>query len=238
MSDPASKEEIGSGEQQYYIGKQKQEMCRNENAFKATVFFEKECQMENIRAYIMVHNLREIAGELHYIPEDIIYNDDSVERIREEGFQIFFKTDKNYDEIYKLFMETLFLDSVDLKELDECEETEIFSQEKEIILSEDNPVTIPELGEETAEKASDKQSAYTVAPQSMISVSVSKLDDLTDLVGEMVISEAMVTQNPDLKDLNLENFNRAALQFRKITNELHDMVMSIRMVLCRPPFIE
>ena len=46
----------------------------------------------------------------------------------------------------------------------------------------------------------------------------------------MVISEAMVTQNPDLKGLDLENFNRAALQFRKITNELHDMVMSIRMI--------
>ncbi|MFW5648600.1 MAG: chemotaxis protein CheW [Candidatus Alkaliphilus sp. MAG34] len=217
-------------QQQYYIGKQKQEICHNKSAYKATVFFEKECQMENIRAYIMVHNLREIVGELHYIPEDIIYNDDSVNQIREEGFRIFFKTDRSYEEIYKLFVETLFLDGIDLKKLDEYEEAEIFSQEKEIILSEDNPVVVPEINEETAEKAGDKYPSYTAAPQSMISVSVSKLDDLTDLVGEMVISEAMVTQNPDLKGLELENFNRAALQFRKITNELHDMVMSIRMV--------
>ncbi|KNY27293.1 putative CheA signal transduction histidine kinase [Pseudobacteroides cellulosolvens ATCC 35603 = DSM 2933] len=51
-----------------------------------------------------------------------------------------------------------------------------------------------------------------------------------DLVGELVISEAMVTSNPDLKGLSLENFNKAASQLKKITSELQDIVMSIRMV--------
>ena len=64
----------------------------------------------------------------------------------------------------------------------------------------------------------------------MISVSVSKLDQLMDLVGEMVIAESMVTQNPDLKGLQLDNFEKAARQLHKITGELQDLVMSIRMV--------
>jgi two-component system chemotaxis sensor kinase CheA len=51
-----------------------------------------------------------------------------------------------------------------------------------------------------------------------------------DLVGEMVISEAMVTQNPDLKGLELDNFKKAARQLHKITSEIQDIVMSIRMV--------
>jgi two-component system chemotaxis sensor kinase CheA len=51
-----------------------------------------------------------------------------------------------------------------------------------------------------------------------------------DLVGEMVIAEAMVTQNPDLKGLQLDNFQKAARQFKKITTEIQDLVMSIRMV--------
>jgi two-component system chemotaxis sensor kinase CheA len=66
--------------------------------------------------------------------------------------------------------------------------------------------------------------------QNVISVNLSKLDRLMDLVGEMVIAEAMVIQNPDLKGLELTDFNKAASHLNKITDELQDIVMSIRMV--------
>lgn len=59
---------------------------------------------------------------------------------------------------------------------------------------------------------------------------VTKLDKLMDLVGEMVIAEAMVIQNPDLDGLELDNFQKAAQRLDKITKEIQDMVMSIRMV--------
>ena len=61
-------------------------------------------------------------------------------------------------------------------------------------------------------------------------MNVAKLDKLMDLVGEMVIAEAMVIQNPDLRGLELENFHTASRHLHKITTELQDMVMSIRMV--------
>ncbi|GFN36641.1 hypothetical protein [Tepidimicrobium xylanilyticum] len=51
-----------------------------------------------------------------------------------------------------------------------------------------------------------------------------------DLVGELVIAEAMVLQNPDLEGLELDNFQKAARQLRKITSELQDVVMSVRMI--------
>lgn len=70
----------------------------------------------------------------------------------------------------------------------------------------------------------------------MISVDVAKLDKLMDLVGELVISEAMVTQNPDLAGLQLDNFMKSARQLRKITGEIQEMVMSIRMVPLAPTF--
>jgi two-component system chemotaxis sensor kinase CheA len=71
---------------------------------------------------------------------------------------------------------------------------------------------------------------HSIAATTIINVNVSKLDKLMDLVGEMVISEAMVTQNPDLKGLELDNFKKAARQLHKITSEIQDIVMSIRMV--------
>jgi two-component system chemotaxis sensor kinase CheA len=68
------------------------------------------------------------------------------------------------------------------------------------------------------------------AKQSLISVNLNKLDTLLDLVGEIVITEAMVTSNPDLKGMKLDNFQKAARQLRKLNSELQDTVMSIRMV--------
>jgi len=66
--------------------------------------------------------------------------------------------------------------------------------------------------------------------KNIISVNVSKLDKLMDLVGEIVIIESMVTKNPDLEGLELDNFNKAARQMRKLNDELKDIVMSIRMI--------
>jgi len=51
-----------------------------------------------------------------------------------------------------------------------------------------------------------------------------------DLVGELVISEAMVIKNPELEGLELPSFQKAARQLFKLTNELQDLAMSIRMV--------
>lgn len=56
--------------------------------------------------------------------------------------------------------------------------------------------------------------------------------------GEMVIAEDMVIQNPDLKGMELENFQKAARQLQKITSEIQDIVMSIRMVPLSATFLK
>jgi len=66
--------------------------------------------------------------------------------------------------------------------------------------------------------------------QNYISVNVNKLDKLMDVVGELVISELMVIQNPEITGLKLNSFEKAASQLKKMTDELQDIVMSIRMV--------
>ncbi len=67
---------------------------------------------------------------------------------------------------------------------------------------------------------------------SFISVNVSKMDQLMDLIGELVISESVVLQNSDLKvpGLNLDNFNKAAAQLASISTDLQNVIMSMRMV--------
>ena len=50
------------------------------------------------------------------------------------------------------------------------------------------------------------------------------------MVGEIVITESMVTASPDLKGLKLDAFTKSARQLRKLTDELQDVSMSLRMV--------
>ncbi len=67
--------------------------------------------------------------------------------------------------------------------------------------------------------------------QNLISVNLAKLDNLVAIVGEIVITESMVTSSPDIQNLkNLDSFLKATRQLRKLTDDLQDIVMSLRMV--------
>lgn len=214
---------------QYYIIPDKVKPLTLSNNYKVIIFFEDDCQMENIRAYAITHNLKELTDEMYYLPADIIDNDNSVEDIREEGFRIFFKTDRPYDELNKFFNQIAFLKAFELVQLEDDEEFKQFSLASQTIVKADE-IKESQLQKHTSDEKVEKEVTTTSTGQNIISVNVVKLDNLMDLVGEMVIAEAMVTQNPDLKGLQLDNFQKAARQFKKITTEIQDLVMSIRMV--------
>jgi two-component system chemotaxis sensor kinase CheA len=222
-----NKEENIHSETQYYISQSNLDKQYYKNNFKAEIFFEDDCEMENIRAYTIIHNLKSITEKLKYFPEDIIENDKTIQQIREQGFVIYFRVNKTYKEMHEFFMKSLFLKDLVLSELQEDEE---WLEESRIHEEKDYADVKMSILATQTEKSSVANDGQGSSAQGFISVSVSKLDILMDLVGEMVISEAMVTQNPDIKELNLDNFNKAARQLRKITSELQGMVMSIRMV--------
>ena len=77
-----------------------------------------------------------------------------------------------------------------------------------------------------------KDKAKGTEKATFISVNVNKMDMLMDLIGELVISQSVVLQNPDLKvpGLNLTNFNKAAAQMSKISTDLQNVIMSMRMM--------
>lgn len=211
-------------ETKYYISSYESSEKNGEEKFTARIFYEDGCEMENVRAYTVVHNLKNIASEIYHIPEDVIENNDSVDYIRKNGFLIGFSTSIGAEKAEEQLNETIFLRDLDFKKVDEypSEITDLFKK-TEIILEE--PVE-----EITTNIVEGERIAKNGKQQSIISVNTSKLDMLLDLVGEIVISEAMVTKNPDLNGLQLDNFNKASRQLRKLTNELQDVVMSIRMV--------
>ena len=81
-------------------------------------------------------------------------------------------------------------------------------------------------------KAAAKPVARTKTPAKRqdIRVELGKLDSLINLIGELVIAENMLIHNPDLKGLELENFNKAGQHMSKLVRELQEMAMTIRMI--------
>ena len=64
------------------------------------------------------------------------------------------------------------------------------------------------------------QQIHTPVKQSLISVNLMKLDSLMDIVGEIVITESMVTSAPELQLLprdSFDNFMKSGRQLRKLT---------------------
>lgn len=228
----------------YYDASNKLIAKSEDNFYKATVFFENGCEMENIRSYAIIYNLKDLTEETYYHPSDILENNDSIQVIREEGFKICIKTNKSYNEINEFFSRTIFLKDLELVQIDKDE----FNQFVKPMLNtnEDNLNIVPTQQIQTVleqqlqvkseghvhnkPEIKDNEASAISVNQTIISVNVSKLDKLMDLVGEMVIAEAMVIQNPDLNGLELDNFQKASRQLHKITSELQDIVMSIRMV--------
>lgn len=195
------------------------------NSFKAVIFFQEDCEMENIRAFNVIHNIEDIAGEIRHIPEDIM-DPDAAEDIKRDGFTVFLKSDYSYVDIHQFLMQTVFLKVLELEEIiDEKESNQNISDDKQIHEEVGK-------GKDTPQQQGIQQQVHHqgIQQQSIISVPVARLDMLMNLMGEFVIAEAMVTQNPDLKGLKLDNFQKAAIQLNKITKELQDVVMSVRMV--------
>jgi two-component system chemotaxis sensor kinase CheA len=69
-----------------------------------------------------------------------------------------------------------------------------------------------------------------------VKVDTQKLDSLIDLVGELVISESMVVQDPELRNVPSRQMARNLGQLRRITSELQRTAMSLRMVPIRATF--
>ncbi len=226
---------------------------------KVRVFFEDNCEMENLRALLIVNKIQEYCTELKTVPENIENDSSTSKDIIENGFLIMFKS---HEDDYKLIMSeiegAINVKSYEVEEDAARTETAVQTEEKASVpeITLDEPVV--ESPAPKAEKAPEPKPAPKAVPaapapqtteqinntlsqqknsnhatkgkQSLISVNLNKLDQLLDMVGEIVIAEAMVTSNPDLKGLKLDNFQKSARELRKLTDELQDIVMSIRMV--------
>ncbi len=207
------------------------------------VSFVEDCKMENLRALMVINNIREECEQLAFFPADIETNQTTAAVIRDDGFIIHFRSEYGDDAVTRIIGETANVKSVEIIKTgsDTPHSASSAPAVQNAEVKNDTaaaPVQAVQTAAPAAAAAEDKKAAAdkktadkgAAAKQSLISVNLYKLDQLLDMVGEIVITEAMVTSNPDLKGLRLDNFQKAARQLRKLNSELQEIVMSIRMV--------
>lgn len=225
--------------------------------YRIYVTFYSDTEMANIHAYKAVYALKEIAEDLLYTPENIISDESSSEVILKEGFRMLLQSQADPAEIRSLVSEGYSVEKVDVAECTAREYQQGFNHtDSDIHIDLDSSVEAIEARAEAApvQPAADKPK---IAPgdfvikskepgkqrklakdkpkaekASFISVNISKMNQLMELIGELVISESVVLQSSDLKvpGLNLDNFNKAAVQLSKISTDLQNVIMSMRMV--------
>ena len=240
--------EKSQSKNRYYISPQKRkemptidDEVEDVKFYEAVLFFEDGCQMESVRAFTVIHKLKEISSDIYNFPKDVVENNYD-EDIRMNGFHIYFSSDYDLAGIKIFFDSVALIREINIDEIDKdyfIKKKDIFEGkiiEKPLEITKKEIAEIPEIAEieeevkkpTTEPKVRDKEKSKN--KESYISVSISKIDQLLDLVGELVVSESMVTRNVEIASLKLESFEKAVRQHRFIINEFQDIVMSIRMV--------
>ncbi len=237
-----------------------QSAVKNDEGFMSVrIFFQEGCKMENLRSFLLLNKIKEEAEVSDFYPKDLEGDPSTSSIIMDEGFVVTFKADNN-DIVLKLIENAVNVESYEVVQNNSIspENTspkleEVKPQITETVKEEVKPVekvTAPPVPKKVEVTESDMEKALPATPQantnqtaqlnsgkqSIISVNLSKLDQLHDIVGEIITTESMVISNPELEGLKLESFLKSARELKKLTDELQDTVMSIRMVPLAGPF--
>lgn len=197
------------------------------------VTYAQTCLMPAVRAFLLLRSLGKVCEVTKTVPQDLDA-DMANEVITQDGLYIKLLTDDK-DAVIKTAKKAMDVSDAAWAERPaqtaapeppKAEETQPKEEQAQEQPKEQNGQTEQKKSDAAKKRAADKSS-------SMISVSLSKLDTLLDLVSEIVITESAVISSPDLKGIDatsLDRFNTSARNLKKLTDELQDVVTSIRMV--------
>jgi len=178
--------------------------------FYIKVILKEGTQLKSARIYLVFHKLEELKCE-------VVRTIPSVEEIEEEKFE---------NEV-----ELFVISPVDLEKLSEALSS--IADIERVIIKEVTAVT-EESGaekrtekEEKTEKAEEKIERKKVISQT-VRVDIEKLDNLMDLMGELVIARSRILET--LKKYNIKELDESLSHLSRITLDLQNVVMKIRMV--------
>ncbi len=201
------------------------------NVYSITVYLSEHTVLKAARSFLIFRNLRQ-HGE-------IIKSDPSSNDIEDENFDFDFTivliTEENMDFIRQTIEKVSEIDSVAIEEVksenigkDQLSSMEKRANEKALRKAADSKTLA--TTEKTKGKSTSPASRKGVTSRS-VRVDIEKLDELMNLVSELTIAKNSLVELEDKNNQDLEITLRDNLEYlERITTNLHDSVMKVRMV--------
>jgi two-component system chemotaxis sensor kinase CheA len=135
------------------------------NFYEAHIWFDDDCEMENVRSYTVVHKLNENADYVEHTPKDLI-DPESSDVIKKNGLKLEIITTKLYEELYDELLNTIYLKNLSLeqKDFNELEDKMGFSKAFQTTDSKPKtkPKAVPAQAADAAPAAEPETPAVTV----------------------------------------------------------------------------
>lgn len=198
------------------------------NVLKITVVLNKGCVLKSARSFIIFQTI-----ERH---SEIIRSEPRVEDIEDEKFDFeftvvcvtkedptFFKNDiDSIAEIDEVIITSLNSNDFQLSDVETAEFTDDESS------SESSGAESEESGEAKQEETNQNNQAHKTKTGKTVRVDIDRLDVLMNLVSELIIIKTRL-EGIDIGD-RTQSYNEAVEYLERITTNLHDAVMKVRMV--------
>lgn len=187
-----------------------QGLNNNFNFYKITVEIAEDCVMKGVRAFMVFRSLEEIGEIIKSIPSTQEIEDE----IFDNEFSVFILSKNSSQEVKEL-----------LGNITDVTVKEIISPSLG-----DIPETnqLEQLATKTDNNTKNKKDNLNHKLSQTVRVDIGKLDNLMNLVGELVINKTRLEQIYKTNDLSA--LNETVEQIDRITSELQNVVMNVRMV--------
>ncbi|KYO64565.1 chemotaxis protein CheA [Thermovenabulum gondwanense] len=203
---------------------------KNMNIFQIKVILHQDCLLKSARAFLVFKAIENFGEVIKTIPEVREIEDEKFDR----EFYIYLISNTNQDKIQKSIESISEISEVIITEIrfeNIAQKYGIFfnsqnsgnSDEKVSATTENGSKEINKSGEEKDTKDMKKKSGKTLR------VDIERLDNLMNLVSELIIIKTRLEEIEG--DLDKDQDKREAIEYlSRITSNLHDAVMKVRMV--------
>ncbi len=195
------------------------------HVYGVTVYVQQSCILKAARAFLVFKGIEAIG--------EVIKSDPSAQDIEDEKFEfdfsMFIISEKPIEDVHKVIM--------DVSEIEDSVEEEIVLSEApkvEDVVQEEKVETVstpvPEKKTESSQKKQpEKKASGKPVVNRSVRVDIEKLDDLMNQVSELIIAKNGLVSVSVFEENN-QSFNEQIEYLERITTNIHESVMKVRMV--------
>lgn len=202
----------------------KQAREKDYSVHKVEVTVYKDCILKSARAFLVYKSLEDVG--------EIIKSNPPVEELELENFESTFTitmvTKKSADEIKAIVESISEIEKVDVTGLDEELKEEQPAQTKQSAAVGQSEVAQTQLQKTEGQKPSKDEEKNNKKVHQSVRVDLERLDKFMNLVGELVIHRTRLEQISS--DLKMGELHETLEQVGRITSDLQDLVMKVRML--------